>query len=346
MAVNALLPIGDPPEMKRYTGAQRAAALLLALGKERSAPVWSQLTQDEIMELSAAIANLGRVPANVVEHVLLRFASELSSISSLHGSFESAERLLDGLLPAEQIAAIMEDIRGPSGRTMWDKLSNVSESVLAGYLRHEHPQTIAVIFHKLKSDHAARILAELPPELSVDVVLRMLRTDTVQKEVIQEVEETLRHEFMNNLSRAQRRDPHEAIAEVFNALDRQTEEQLLGALETKAPDAAERIRALMFTFEDLAKLLPASIQVLVRNADKRDMALALKGAPEEIKMVFFNGMTERAGKLLREDIAGMGPVRARECEEAQTRLVRLAKALTDRGEIVLVDPKAEESIIY
>lgn len=344
--MNAMVPFGEPPEMKRYNGAQKAAALMLALGKERCAPIWGQLGQDEVKELSGAIANLGRVPANVVEHVLVRFATELSSISSLHGSVESAQRMLDGLLPADQINAIMEEIRGPMGRTMWDKLSNVSETVLASYLRHEHPQTIAVIFQKLKPDHAAKIIGELPGELAVDVVMRMLRTETIQKEVISEVEDALRLEFMNNLSRSQRRDPHEAIAEVFNALDRSTEERMLTALEEKAPDSAERIRSLMFTFDDLANLMPASIQVVVKNADKRQMALALKGAPEEIKQVFFAGMTDRAAKLLREDMAGMGPVRARECEEAQTVLVRLAKTLADKGEIVLVDPKADDSMIY
>ena len=121
---------------------------------------------------------------------------------------------------------------------------------------------------------------------------------------------------------------------------------MLTALDEKSPDSAERIRALMFTFEDLQNLLPASIATLVRTADKREMALALKGAPEEMKQLFFGALTERAAKMMPEDIAGMGPVRARECEEAQTNLVRLAKSLADRGEIVLVDPKSDDAMIY
>ncbi|MEN3953261.1 flagellar motor switch protein FliG [Iodidimonas sp. SYSU 1G8] len=344
--MSMLTPVGEPIEMKRYTGPQRAAALMLALGKDHGAPIWAQLSVEEIKELSSAIAQLGRVPATVVEHLLVRFTGELSGRSSLHGSFDSVERLLDGVVPEDRVKEIMEDIRGPSGRTMWDKLSNVNENVLAAYLKHEYPQTIAVIVHKLSSDHAARVLAALPRELSVDVVMRMLRIDTVQKEIIQQVEDTLKHEFMSNLSRAQRRDPFETMAEVFNALDRSTEEQMLGALDEAAPDAAARIRALMFTFEDLASLMPKSIQVIVKNADKREIALALKGATDEMKQVFFAGMTERAAKLLRDDMAAMGPVRARECEEAQSSLVRLAKSLADRRQILLVDPKAEESMIY
>lgn len=169
--------------------------------------------------------------------------------------------------------------------------------------------------------------------------------ETVQKDVIQEIEHTLRTDFMMNLSRSTKRDPHEAMADMFNALDRSTEEAMLTALDERAPDSAERIRALMFTFEDLSNLLPAAVAVIVRNADKREMALALKGSPAPLRNVFFGAMTERAAKLMREDMAGMGPVRARDCEEAQSSLVRLAKSLADRGEILLVDPKSDDAMI-
>ncbi len=335
----------EPSDLKRFSGMQRAAALMLALGKENGAIIWQQLAIEEVKELSTAMAQLGRVPAHVVEHLLVLFSSEVSTISSLHGSFETTERLLEGILPDEKLKEVMEDIRGPSGRTMWDKLSNVSENVLAAFLKNEYPQTVAVIMSKLRSEHCARVLAALPRDFAIDVIQRMLRMEPVQKDIINEIEHTLKNEFMSNLSRSQRRDPHEAMADVFNAFDRATEEAILGALDARAPDSAERIRSLMFTFDDLANLMPAAIATLVKNADKRQMALALKGAPEEMRQIFLNAMTERAAKMLREDMASMGPVRARECEEAQTGLVRLAKLLADRGEIVLVDPKADETMI-
>ncbi|GGO96996.1 flagellar motor switch protein FliG [Stakelama pacifica] len=335
----------EPPELKRFDPRQRAAALMLALGQKYGSPIWDQLSTEEMKELSSSMAMLGRVPAAVVEHLLAQFAHDMTAMETCHGSFETTERLLAGIMPPDKVKEIMEDIRGPSGRTMWDKLSNVSESVLAGYLKNEYPQTIAVILSKLKSDHAARVLGVLPREISVDVVQRMLRMDTVQKEVLTQVEATLKTEFMANFARAQRRDPHETMAEIFNAMDRSTEETMLGALDQKAPESAERIRALMFTFEDLANLMPSAIAVIARQADKRQMALALKGAPEEIKSLFFSTMTERSAKLLREDMAGMGPVRARDCEEAQSDLVRLAKTLADTGEIVLVDPKSDDTMI-
>jgi len=343
--MSVMAPIAEPPELKKYTGPQRAAALMLALGRDHGARIWEQLSVDEMKELSANIATLGRVPSAVIEHLLVQFSGEVSSMASHHGSYETTERLLEGLLPGDQVRTIMEDIRGPSGRTMWDKLSNVSESVLASYLKNEYPQTVAVILSKLRSDHAARVLAELPRDVSVDVIQRMLRMETVQKEVLVQIEQTLKTEFMSNLSRSQRRDPHESMAEVFNAMDRSTEEAMLRALDDRAPESAERIRSLMFTFEDLGGLLPTAISVIVRQADKRQMALALKAAPDNIRQLFFSTMTERSAKLMREDMAGMGPVRARDCEEAQSALVTLAKQLADSGDILLVDPKSDDAMI-
>ncbi|GAA4217421.1 flagellar motor switch protein FliG [Sphingomonas endophytica] len=341
-----LAPVIEPADLKKYSGMQRAGALMLALGEKHGAPIWAQLSIDEVTELSSCIAELGRVPAAVVEHLLVQFSSEVAGMATLHGSYDSTERLLRAVMSEEKVREIMENIRGPSGRTMWDKLSNVSETLLATYLKNEYPQTVAVILDKVRPDHAARVLAELPQELSADVIMRMIRMDHVQKEVILEVEQTLRSEFMSNLARAQRRDPHETIAEIFNALDRSSEERMMAALDERSPESAERVRSLMFTFEDLGKLLPAAVQTLVRNANKRELALALKGANEEIRQLFLSSMTERAAKLIRSDMSAMGPVRARDCEDAQANLVRLAKSLGDRGEIILVDPKSNDAMIY
>ncbi len=168
-------PVIEPADLKKYSGLQRAGALMLALGETHGAPIWEQLSIDEVTELSGCIAQLGRVPASVVEHLLVQFSSEVAGMANLHGSFDSTERLLRAVMPEDRVREIMDNIRGPSGRTMWDKLSNVSESLLANYLKNEYPQTIAVILQKLRPDHAARVLAELPQELSAEVVLRMLR---------------------------------------------------------------------------------------------------------------------------------------------------------------------------
>jgi len=339
------LPLAEPPELRKLTGIQRAAALMLALGEEGGKPIWEQLAEDEVKELSAAIASLGRTPATVAEYLCSSFSAELGGLSNLNGSFETTERLLAAVMPPDKVKAIMEDVRGPYGRTMWDKLGNVNEAVLASYLRNEYPQTVAVILHKLKPDHAARVLTELPQDFAVEVIGRMLKLEVVQKDVLHQIEQTLRAEFMTNLARTQRSDPHEAMAEVFNAFNRSTEEALLGALEERIPESAERIRSLMFTFEDLGRLSPAAIQAVVGAAERGDLKLALRGAKDEIKDLFFGGMSERAGRLLREEIAALGPVRLRDVEEAQSNLVRVAKSLADSGAIALADAGGDEELL-
>lgn len=333
-------------EYRNLTGSQKAAMLVLSLGEENIGRVWELLDEEEIKEVSQSMASLGQVNSDVVERLFVEFANQISSGGSLVGSFESTERLLMKSLTREQVDAIMEEIRGPAGRTMWDKLGNVNESVLANYLKNEYPQTVAVVLSKVKPDHAARVLAALPEEFAMEVVARMLRMETVQKEVLDKVEETLRIEFMNNLARTNRRDSHEMMADIFNNLDRQTEQRFLLALEERSRESSERIKALMFTFEDLSKLDPAGVQTLLREVDKAQLGLALKGASDSLRDLFFSNMSERAAKILREDMDGMGPVRLRDVEAAQMDMVNVAKDLATRGDIMLADNKGDDELVY
>jgi flagellar motor switch protein FliG len=282
----------------------------------------------------------------LVERLFTEFAEQLSSTGSLVGNFDSTERLLLKVMSKERVDQIMEEIRGPAGRTMWDKLGNVNEQVLANYLKNEYPQTVAVVLSKIKPDHAARVLALLPEGFAMEVVMRMLRMEAVQKEVLDDVERTLRNEFMSNLARTSRRDAHELMAEIFNGLDRQTETRFLSSLEERNRDSAERIKQLMFTFEDLDKLDPGSIQTLLRAIDKDKLSVALKGASEDLRNLFFSNMSERAAKIMREDMEAMGPVRLRDVDEAQTEIVQLAKELSNQGEIVIADNKGEDELVY
>ena len=176
--------------------------------------------------------------------------------------------------------------------------------------------------------------------------MRMLRMESVQKEVLDDVERTLRNEFMSNLARTQRRDSHEMMAEIFNNLDRNTENRFMTLLEERNRDSAERIKALMFTFEDLQKLDPQGVQTLLRAVDKDKLGIALKGSSEQLRELFFNNMSERAAKILREDMAAMGPVRLRDVDEAQMEMVNLAKDLATKGEIVISEGKGEDELVY
>ena len=333
-------------DVNKMTGAQKAAAFMLAIGEELGKTVWEQMSDDEVKELSTAMASLGAVEANIVEELFVTFASQVSTVGTLNGSYDSTERLLAKLLPDDRVTGIMDEIRGPAGRTMWDKLGNVNEVVLASYLKNEYPQTVAVVLQKIKPEHAARVLGVLPEDFSMEVVMRMLRMEAVQKDILDKVEQTLRIEFMNNLATTSRRDSHETIAEIFNYLDRSTESRFLSSLEDRNRDSAERIRSLMFTFEDLAKLDPGGVQTLLRNVEKDKLALALKGASDTLRDLFFSNMSERASKILREDMEAMGPVRLRDVDEAQMEMVNKAKDLADAGELILSDSKGDDELVY
>jgi flagellar motor switch protein FliG len=304
------------------------------------------MDEDEIKEVSQVMSTLGSVSASLVEKLLVDFVSQMSGTGSLMGSYESTERLIARFMAPEKVSQIMEEIRGPAGRTMWDKLANVNETVLANYLKNEYPQTVAVVLSKIKPEHAARVLGALPEEFAMEVVQRMLRMESVQKDILDKVEKTLRVEFMSNLARTAKRDSHEHMAEIFNNFDRQTESRFLTALEERSRDSAERIKALMFTFEDLGKLDPGSIQTLLRNVEKDKLGLALKGATDSLRDVFFSNMSERAGKILREDMEAMGPVRLKDVDEAQMRMVNVAKDLANKGEIMIANKQGEDELVY
>jgi flagellar motor switch protein FliG len=290
------------------------------------------------------MAQLGPVRAELVERLCVDFAESMGNTGNLIGSFESTERLLQKTLPRDRAAQIMEEIRGPAGRTMWDKLGNVNEAVLANYLKNEYPQTVAVVLSKVRPEHAARVLALLPDSFAMEVVMRMLRMESVQKDVLDGVEKTLRAEFMSNLARSTRRDAHEMMADIFNNLDRQSETRFLAALEERNREAAERIKSLMFTFDDLGRLTPQSVQTLIRVVEKDKLPVALKGASDRIKEMFFRNLSDRAAKMLRDDIDALGPVRLRDVDEAQAAIVLLAKELAAQGQIEISDTKEEEMI--
>jgi len=325
-------------------GPQKAAVLMLAAGAENATKLFTRLELDEIKEITQAMSALGVVPGEVVEAALREFSHRVGRAGNLVGTYESAERLLSGFLDQEKVSMIMDEVRGPAGRTVWDKLGNVNEAVLASYLKNEYPQTIAVVLSKVKPDHASRVLAHLPDDVAIEAVMRMLRMEVVQKEILSEVEKTLRSEFMTNLARTSRRDNHEVMAEIFNYLDRGTETRLLEMLEERNKDSADKVRALMFTFEDLTRLDGPGVQMLLRHIDNTKLGLALKGASQKLRDLFFANMSERAAKILREDMESAGPVRVRDVEEAQMTLVNLAKDLAGSGEIYLADSKEEEMI--
>ena len=331
-------------DYRNLSGMQKAACFMLASGSQNAAVIFEKMDNEEVRELSNAMSNLGNISAGVLEQLFIEFADQLSGTGGLVGSHLAAEQLLMGALPEDRGKEIIESMQGPAGRTMWDKLGNVNEAVLANYLKNEYPQTVAVILSKLKVDQASRVLSVLPENFSIEVIMRMLGMEVVQKDIVDHVARTLRNEFMTSLATTARQDPHELMADIFNNLDRNAGDRFMTALEERNRESAERIRALMFTFDDLTGGDPQGIQVLLRQVEKDQLALALKGGSDELKELFFANMSERAGKMMKEDMDAMGAVRLTDVDEAQAGVVGVAKALSDAGEIIIASGADDEMV--
>jgi len=316
-------------------GNEKVAIFMLSIGEEHSAILFERMDDEEIRNLSLAMSSLGSIKATVVEQLFVDFMEQLAGGGNLIGSFSTTERLLMGALSEDRVKEIMEDMHAPPGKTMWDKLANVGEEVLANYLKNEYPQTAAVVLSKLKPEQTSRILSVLPESFSMECIMRMLRMEPIKKEIVDHLEKTLRAEFMSNLSQGKAHDSHEIMAEIFNSLDKNTEEKFMTALEERSQDSADRIKGLMFTFDDLGRLDGGAIQVLLRQVEKDQLSLALKGASEEIRELFFSNMSERAGKMMLEDMEALGSVRMKDVDIAQVAIVQACKSLAESGEIVM-----------
>ncbi len=326
------------------SGARKAATIMLLLGEERSAPIWAMLEEEEVKKLSLAMAELGSVPRNKIESIAEEFAQSLTEQDKVVGTYDRTETFLRGVLPKDKADAIMDEIRGQASRNVWHKLSSVDVTLLAAYLKGEHAQTVALILSRLPPEIAAQTLALFEEDFATEILNRMLTLNNVQREALESVEQVLHAEFLSGLSRTQRRDSHEAIAEVFNNLDRQTEKRLMGALERTNEAAAAKIKELMFTFEDLTNLGPAAIQTLLRVVDKTLLARALKGANERAREVFTANMSTRAGKLFLDDLEALGPMRMKDVDQAQAAIIQAAKDLEAKGEIMIGRNRDDEFV--
>ena len=329
----------------KLSGAQKAAVVLMSIDEEAASKIFAMMGEEEIREISHAMSTLGSLKSDSVDNLLMEFTNQISEGGDFIGGLEAAEKLLKKALGKEKVESLMEEIAGPAGRTTWDKLDNVSEDILASYLKNEYPQTAALILSKVSTPQAAKVLGVLPEEFALEVIQRMITIEPVKKEVLGGIEKALQAEFVSNLAVTKKQDSFETIANIFNNFDRSTESKFMELLDQKDKASAERIRELMFTFDDLAKLDSAGIQSLLRVADKDKLAIALKGANEQLRELFFKNMSERAAKILREDIASKGPMRMKDVDEAQTAIVSSAKDLIDSGEIQIIE-EGEEEMVY
>ncbi|MCE3233557.1 MAG: fliG [Rickettsiaceae bacterium] len=331
----------------KLSGLEKAAIVIMSVNEDNATKLFNLMHDDEIKDISHIMSTLGTVSPDVVEQLFVDFSNSVSETLSFVGNLDNTEKLLAKALGKDRVDGIMEDIRGPAGRNTWDKLGNVSEEVLASYLKTEYPQTVALIVSKLTPIHAAKVLSMLPEDFTFEVMQRMLEMDNVKKEVLDSVEKALRAEFISTISKTQKLDNDEMMAEIFNSFDRASESKYMGLLEQRNPDAAEKIKNLMFTFDDLVKTDAAGIQALLRVADKSKLAVALKGASEEIRDLFVKNMSSRASKIMLDEMEAMGPVRLRDVDEAQGQIIIQAKELIASGEMMVSKgDNAEDEMIY
>lgn len=330
----------------KISGVEKAAMFIMAIDQDIAAKILQMLEDDEIREISQAMSNLGNVQAESIEKLIFEYSNEINANLNLVGNVHNTERFLRKVLGKEKVDVILEDIRGPAGRNIWDKLGNVNEEILANYLKNEYPQTTALVLSKLNPMNSAKVLANFSPEFAFEVINRMLALDSVKKEVLEKVEKTLRTEFISNLTKTQKYDNNQIMAEIFNNLDRNTEAHFMEKLEKENAEAAENIKKLMFTFDDMMKVDEAGIQAILKSIDKSRLALALKGCSEEIRKKFIDNMSQRAAKILNEEVEGMGPVKLKDVDEAQAEIILITKELVAKGEIELSEGGDSDQIIY
>ncbi|MBY0533628.1 MAG: flagellar motor switch protein FliG [Rickettsiaceae bacterium] len=320
-------------DIEKLTGSQKVAIVLLSLSDENATRIFSLMSEDEITDISHAMSHLGAVSPDVIDSVMDQLAGGLTGDSMFLGNLHSTERLLEKILDKDRVSALMDEIRGPQGRNTWEKLANVNEELLALYFRNEHPQTAALVLSKISPDHAAKVLSNLPDGFAFEIISRILSIGSVKKEVLERVERILRAEFISSVGKTQKYDSFEMLAEIFNNLDRNSESKFMTMLEANLPDAAAKIKDMMFTFDDLIKIDSKGIQRLLRDVEKSRLTLALKGAPDEVKNVLFSSMSQRAAKIIEEDLMALGSVRVKDVDAARGDVVAVAKKLIEAGEI-------------
>lgn len=334
------------PVSKSLKGVEKAAMFMMVINQENAAKIMQMLVDDEIKEISQAMSNLGTVTAENIENLIDEFINQINESLSFIGNIQNTERFLRKILGKEKVDVILEDIRGPAGKNIWDKLGNISEEILANYLKNEYPQTTALILSRLKPEQASKVLTQFSQDFAFEVIKRMLMMDVVKEEVLERVEKTLRSEFIRGFTKIQKHDNSQIIADIFNNFDRTNESKFMEMLEGFDIGMADKVKSLMFSFEDLKKLGPEDIQIVIKMIDKSKLALALKGASETIRNLFIQNMSQRAAKILIEELEGMGPVRLKDVDEAQSTIISAVKELINKGEIVIRASDEAEQFIY
>uniref|UniRef100_I2PXM2 Flagellar motor switch protein FliG n=1 Tax=Desulfovibrio sp. U5L TaxID=596152 RepID=I2PXM2_9BACT len=323
--------------MPAMTGPQKTAVLCLALGEKFTGEVFKRLDRREIARISKAMMDMETVPKDQVEDVVREFNDTLQvGKDMVTGGPEQVRRMLSKTLDSDTAKYIMDTLELDTGPTPFQELGNVSPRILAQILRNEHPQTLALILGHLHPDQAAELLQNLPSGVRAEVLMRLSRLEAVAEDMLLEVDKVLQNQLIAMGGKEGKKvGGITAVAEILNAVDRATEEEVLSEIEEESAQTAEDIRNLMFVFEDIKALDDRAIRELLKEVSNEELTQALKGASEELRDKFFKNLSERAAGMIQEDLEIMGPIRLAEVEGAQQNVVKTVRRLEAEGKIAI-----------
>jgi flagellar motor switch protein FliG len=332
---------------KGLTGKQKAAILLITLGTDASAEIYKHLTEEEIEKLTLAITTIKNVDSEKKEEIMEEFANMAMAQNYIsQGGISYAKSVLEKALGHEEATNIINRLTASLQVRPFDFARKTDPNQILNFIQNEHPQTIALILSYLEPNQAAQILSNLPQDLQTEVAKRIATMDSTSPEIIYEIEEILEQKlsatFVHDYTKTGGID---AIVEVLNGVDRGTERSILESLELQDPELAEEIKKRMFVFEDIVTLDNRAIQLIIRDSDNKDLALAMKGSSDEVKEVILKNMSQRMRENMLEELDILGPVRLRDVEEAQTRIVSIIRRLEDAGEIIIARGGGDDLIV-
>lgn len=321
---------------EEYSGVQKAAILLIALGPEKSAAIFKQLKEEEIEELTLAIANTRSVSATVKENILNEFYQIcLAQQYIAEGGINYAKELLEKSFGSEKAMDVIGKLTASLQVRPFEFIRKTDASQLLNFIQDEHPQTIALILSYLSPKQAAAIVSAIPPNKQADVAKRIAQMDRTSPDVVQEVEKILERKLASLVNQDYTIiGGVDAIVEILNTVDRGTEKHIMEIMEIDEPELAEEIRKKMFVFEDILVLDDRAIQRVLRDVDNNDLAIALKGSNEEVQNVIFNNQSKRLATMIKEDMEFMGPVRMKDVEEAQQKIVNIIRKLEEQARLL------------
>ena len=322
---------------EQLSGLEKTAILLLAMGDKFTSEAFKRMERAEITQISKIIMEMDAVPKETIEMVLREFHYALvSGQDILTGGEDAVKRLLMKNLDGDTAKYIIDELNLDVGAVPFRELGNVSPRILSQILRNEHPQTLALILGHMPADQAAQLLTNLPAGVRTEVLMRLANVEAVPEDMIEEVDKVLQSQLIAMGGKEGKKvGGVPAVAEILNAVDRATEEEVLSEIEEESSQMAEEIRNLMFVFEDVGGLDDRAVRELLKDISNDDLTLALKGASDELKEHFFKNMSERAATMIREDLEIMGPTKLSDVEAAQQNIVRTVRKLEGEGRIAI-----------